>query len=63
MNLGRQTFQSITLYLKETEEAKNSGVPVVPQGVKNLTSIYEDADSIPDLIQWVKGLALPQAVA
>ena len=39
------------------------GVPTVTQWVKNPTSIHEDVSSIPGLCQWVKDLALVQAVA
>ena len=33
------------------------------QGVKNQTSVHEDAGLIPALAQWVKDLVLPQAAA
>ena len=36
----------------------NIGVPTVAQGVKNSTSLHEDAGLIPGLAQWVKDLVL-----
>ena len=39
------------------------GVPIVAQGIKNPTNIYEDVGSIPGLTHWVKDPALPQASA
>ena len=39
------------------------GVPTVAQWVENLTSILEDAASIPVFFQWVNGLRLLQAAA
>ena len=39
------------------------GVFLVAQQVKNSTSIHEDGGLIPALAEWVKNLALLQAVA
>ena len=57
------------LYQRERERKteiniKNigSGVPFVAQWLTNLTRSHKDEGLIPDPAQWVKDLALPQAV-
>ena len=42
-----------------SSEIMQLGVPIIGQGLTNLTSIHEDVGPIPGLAQWVKDLALP----
>ena len=44
--------------IESTLKTTNRGVPVVAQWLMNLTSIHEDAGSIPDLTWSVKDLVL-----
>ena len=43
-------------------ENARGGVPTVDQQVANLTSVHEDAGSIPSLSQWGRDLTLPSSV-
>ena len=50
---------TIFLMVEQLKTKQNkTGVPVMVQWVKNLTSLCEDVSWIPDLTQWVKDPAL-----
>ena len=57
--MGRNTQTALSFSLSQIIL---QGVPVGAQQVKNPTSIHEVAGLIPGLTQWVKDLAMPQAV-
>ena len=46
------------IFPNKTTIQKDTGVPIVAQQIKNLTSIHEDIGLTPALAQWVKDLAL-----
>ena len=50
-------------YRDKLKMSKEIGVPIVAQWVRNTTNIHEDVGLIPGLIQWVKDLVLPCALA
>ena len=54
-HLKKQSFHVSICILKKKKQNHTLGVPTVVQRVKNLTSIHEDAGSIPGVPQWVRG--------
>ena len=59
----RQTLYDITYMWNQKKKKDTHWSSHCGSRVTNLTSICEDSGSIPGIDQWVKELALPQAVA
>ena len=62
MGHRNEKIPSLAMKSRSPQWNVSFGVPVVAHQVKNLTSIYEDAISIPGLAQWVEDLSFLWAV-
>ena len=54
LQVGELLRDTFALFLQKSCIKMLPGLPVVAQGLTNLTSLYEDASSIPGLSPWVK---------